>query len=270
MILNNNGLVSNHCTPIFCDFEKITKQGFEGGYLTIPHAVCGGKGGDDGVKCLESSAGICDEKNRKIQKEMHCERSEVGHRTLALNAVVNNGCMYCVIIHCDRSQSSFLQCSSSQKGNNTTVTAVERFVLRSSMDSTKASSRISHKRPLSDISNMRPLTSTPTKKKPKNLDNSFDVLPSTSPLYKYYKRDAIQKQAERRKLPGRECEWCHAFWKKQREIHGNEEAQRMLKRVSRHRNKYERPVTPPGFWNPVFTPSPTPSPQKWDLPDREE
>ena len=83
--------------------------------------------------------------------------------------------------------------------------------------------------------------------------NSFDEIYQNSgvPVHRY-RRDAVRKKAARKLLPGQECDCCKRFWGKQRRENGNEETQKLLDKVSKHRDKFPRPKTPPGFWDPTF------------------
>lgn len=84
------------------------------------------------------------------------------------------------------------------------------------------------------------------------VDNSFDVIPNTSPNYKY-RRDAVRKKAERRKLPGQDCTKCFNFYNQQRNILGETQTNKLLNKCSRHRDKFAiQANTPPGLWNPNF------------------
>jgi len=89
---------------------------------------------------------------------------------------------------------------------------------------------------------------------PKKKDgyDSFDEIPPRSPPYKYV-RGPVRKRDERRKLRGQTCANCEKFYKSYAETHGQEAADRLLQKCSRHRDKYTPPKTPPGFWNPTFS-----------------
>ena len=79
---------------------------------------------------------------------------------------------------------------------------------------------------------------------------SFEELPSGSPPYANY-GDSVRKKSERRKLPGRSCDYCSNFYKGLREQ--GEDVTSLMNVASRHRHKHVRPATPPGFWNPIFS-----------------
>lgn len=93
---------------------------------------------------------------------------------------------------------------------------------------------------------------TMKEKTPVKMENSFDVIPSKSPNYKY-RRDAVRKKADRRKLPGQGCTKCFNFYIQQRNEVGEAKAHELLNKCSRHRDKFAIMVnTPPGLWNPGF------------------
>lgn len=88
--------------------------------------------------------------------------------------------------------------------------------------------------------------------------NSFENLPSKSPPYAYA-RDAVRRKCDRQKLPGQTCDNWEKFYKFYKDLQkewGDALVNETIEKASRHRYKYRRPKTPPGFWNPVFTPSP--------------
>lgn len=70
-----------------------------------------------------------------------------------------------------------------------------------------------------------------------------------------YKRDPIRKKHLLRQIPGQCCDQCEAFYKAQGEHLNEAEVQELKNRVSRHRDLFERPKTPPGFWDINFTDS---------------
>lgn len=91
----------------------------------------------------------------------------------------------------------------------------------------------------------------------KGHSNSFDSVPrSRSPQYPY-RREAIRKRSERKKLPGQVCDCCSAFYEALYDDGWDEkEIKDYMDRISRHRDKYPvRSRTPPGFWNPLFSDS---------------
>lgn len=93
---------------------------------------------------------------------------------------------------------------------------------------------------------------TMKEKTPVKMENSFDVIPSKSPNYKY-RRDAVRKKADRRKLPGQGCTKCFNFYMQQRNEAGETKANELLNKCSRHRDKFAIMAnTPPGLWNPGF------------------
>lgn len=91
--------------------------------------------------------------------------------------------------------------------------------------------------------------------KKKKFRDEFDNVPSKFEPKYAYKRDAVRKKSERMKLKGTDCDCCRNFWKHQEASMGKEEAQKLKDKVSRHRDNFPRPTTPPGFWNPVFSSS---------------
>lgn len=102
------------------------------------------------------------------------------------------------------------------------------------------------------------LFSTPNKRRlqdPIEYDvNSFEYLPNNSPPYPYV-RDAVKEKWRRRQLPGQECDKCQKFYEMYREQYGDTQTNALMEKCSRHRYKYKRPSTPPGFWNPTFSSS---------------
>jgi len=60
----------------------------------------------------------------------------------------------------------------------------------------------------------------------------------------------MRYKADRAKLSGWDCWECKEYYKNL--SLSKEELQKRKNQCSRHRNKYERPNTPEGFWNPEF------------------
>ena len=76
--------------------------------------------------------------------------------------------------------------------------------------------------------------------------DSFEGIPSTSQRYKY-KRRPVRKKADRMKLKGQTCWQCEGFYKSCAETYGKEYAEQLRQKLSRHRDNYSPPKTPPGF-----------------------
>ncbi|XP_024875737.1 DNA endonuclease RBBP8-like [Temnothorax curvispinosus] len=91
------------------------------------------------------------------------------------------------------------------------------------------------------------------------MDDTENKLPEKKTLLNKFKRSKrkvitkhlnIRCKADRAKLKGSDCWEC-------REYYNNlglpeEQLQKRKNQISRHRHKYKRPNTPPGFWDPEF------------------
>ncbi|XP_039313244.1 uncharacterized protein LOC113005939 [Solenopsis invicta] len=60
----------------------------------------------------------------------------------------------------------------------------------------------------------------------------------------------VRRKADRAKLSGSDCWECEKYYKNL--SLSKDELQKRKNKCSRHRRKYERPITPEGFWNPEF------------------
>lgn len=71
-----------------------------------------------------------------------------------------------------------------------------------------------------------------------------------------YKRDTARKKVERAKMQGQTCKNCMTYYNALDSL-DDEALKERLNKCSKHRENGALGCTPPGFWNPLFTPSPT-------------
>lgn len=97
-------------------------------------------------------------------------------------------------------------------------------------------------------------TPSPQKKKTK-LNNSYDCIPValTSPGTPY-KRGVVRKRTDRLKMQGWNCPDCETYYANMNLTEG--EMKRKIDQCSKHRNNFNpNRMTPPGFWDPDFSPT---------------
>ncbi|XP_022193587.2 protein gamma response 1 [Nilaparvata lugens] len=82
--------------------------------------------------------------------------------------------------------------------------------------------------------------------------NSRKEQPTTKTEFKY-ERGAVKKKSERLKLDGWSCDDCEKYYATMEQAGMNtSQIKRTMNKCSRHRNQFQRPSTPPDFWNPKF------------------
>ncbi|XP_071650154.1 DNA endonuclease RBBP8-like [Temnothorax longispinosus] len=92
-----------------------------------------------------------------------------------------------------------------------------------------------------------------------DMDDTENKLPEKKTLLNKFKRSKrkvitkhlnIRCKADRAKLKGSDCCECREYYNKLGLP--EEQLQKRKNQISRHRHKYKRPNTPPGFWDPEF------------------
>ncbi|RZF44287.1 hypothetical protein LSTR_LSTR006837 [Laodelphax striatellus] len=88
--------------------------------------------------------------------------------------------------------------------------------------------------------------------KPLPISNSKKEQTTANPGFKY-ERGAVKKKSERLKLDGWSCDDCEKYYANMEKAGMNaSQIKRTMNKCSRHRNQFQRPTTPPDFWNPKF------------------
>ncbi|CAB4494297.1 unnamed protein product [Rhizophagus irregularis] len=99
---------------------------------------------------------------------------------------------------------------------------------------------------------------TPTSIRNKNVDkesNNKNNYSKQGEGYRYI--ETIRKKSERRQLMAQDCPDCRKYYEMtgislSRQCDHNQSSETLVQKIGRHRAKYSRPQTPPGFWKVGF------------------